>query len=132
MSLISQTSLFEESRVVLKNLGCDSSVVVGDWVRMNNAGVLVKAKADNYLNSRVLGLVEDKADSTTATVLVAGLSKEIFNSLNIGTYYLSLSTEGGMIQSIVTAPSSVILTLGQSITATRFMVMVDKGLQRSV
>lgn len=132
MSLISQTSLFEESRVVLKNLNCDASVVVGDWVRMNGSGVLVKAKADSYTNSRVLGLVEEKNTTTSATVLVAGLSKEIFSGLGYGTYYLSLATAGGMEQVIVTASSSVILTLGQTITSTRFMVMVDKGIQRAI
>lgn len=133
MSFITQTSLPSEERVVLASIECASDTLVGDWVRYDNTNILVKARADNILTSRVIGLVEEKTSLTTANVLVMGISKEIFTGLDRMQYYfLSVDSPGEMyLPPISLQSNSVILSLGVPATSNKFIVRIQHPIKRS-
>lgn len=128
MTFISQTALARSTPdIVLTNVDCDPSVVIGDWVRMDVTNILVKAQADSKDNSNVIGLVESKSTSVLATVRVLGISAPLFTGLDVTKeYFLSAATAGGMVEqgSIdATASGSVVLKVGQPFSDTRMLVL---------
>jgi len=136
MAIISQTlSPQSTPDIVLQNINCDASVSIGDWVRMTSGGIAVKALADNKDNSNIIGLVEDKTSSTTCIIRVAGVSKEIFTSLDVTKeYYLSSTVAGGMIKQGDPLPSlsgNIVLKVGQPFSSTRFLVLKGIRFERS-
>jgi hypothetical protein len=134
MAFISQTSLPGEERVILTNFSCDGLVSAGDWVRLDGAGIAVKAQADSFSNSKVIGLVEDKASATLANILVMGLSRDIFVGLSINDlYFLDGALAGNMVlaASLPVASGSVVLNLGRPVSMTKFIVRIQTPLVRS-
>lgn len=132
MSIISQTSLPSSSPdLVLFNQVSDASVITGDWVRLDNLGVLVKAFADDVDNANVFGLVESKNSPISANVRVGGVSEPVFLGLDVTKeYFLSDVLAGTMTKQGVNIPSDpnhVVIKLGQPVDATRFLV--DRGLR---
>jgi hypothetical protein len=133
MTFISQTALARSTPdIVLTNVDCDPSVVIGDWVRMSVGNILVKAQADTKDNSNVIGLVESKATSVLATVRVLGVSEPLFTGLDVTKeYFLSAMTAGSMVaQGSIDANASgnAVLKLGQPFSDTRMLVL--KGERR--
>lgn len=113
-----------QANVVLRNVDCDSSVIVGDWVRMDALGIAQKAQADSESNANVLGLVEYKASSVLANVRVLGVSEPIFSSLDMTQeYLLSPSTAGAMTTTAPTSAGQVVLKVGQPYSEDKFLVL---------
>lgn len=132
MAFIGQTiSTIGAPDLVIHNVPCDPSVIVGDWVRMSG-GIAIKAIADDVDNSNVLGLVEFKGSSTTANVRVLGVSEAIFTGLDeTKEYFLSDSTAGEMTTTPPTADGHVIVRVGQPYTSDRFLVLKGIRIVRS-
>lgn len=125
MTFIGQTIGITSSPDLLQsNQTCDSSVNVGDWVRLDPILlVLVKAQADIFANSNVLGLVEVKSSATSCSVRVGGISKPIFTGLDVSTnYFLDPSIAGQMTITVPTGSGQVVLALGQPFDTQRFLV----------
>jgi len=133
MSFISQTSLFEDGRVVLREATCDSSLQVGDWVRIDpSTGFLIKAIADSRDNSEVIGIIEEKPASTLANVLVCGLSKSVFTGLTLNRqYYLSDMVLGQMTLNVTVSSGSIITPVARAVTADRLLVNIGQRLVRA-
>jgi hypothetical protein len=136
MTFVSQTSLPTATPdIVIKSVTCDSTVIVGDWVRMDSSGIAIKAIADGLGNSNVIGLVEEKIDSTTCNIRVLGVSLEIFTGLDVTKeYFLSDADAGEMVEqgpSVPTASGHINLKLGQPFSTTRFLVLKGMRIERS-
>lgn len=133
MSVISQTVRPSSTPDILVSyIHCDLSVVVGDWVRLNEQGVAIKAVADSFDNSTIFGLVEERGSGTNCVIRVAGISKELFTGLNITKpYFLDTLNPGLMSLSVPTSPGQIVLSLGRPISDKRFLVQPSLRLQRS-
>lgn len=116
-----------DSGIILIDVTCDSSVSTGKWVRMDgNTAVL--AIADGYINSNVIGLVENKNGSTLCTIRVTGLSSDVFSGLDESQeYYLSDVNPGEMTLTAPVNPGTILLKLGQPFNSTSFVIF--KGLR---
>lgn len=125
MSIISQTSLPSSTPdIVIRDVICDASVAVGDWVRIDS-GTAVQALADDVDNANVIGIVEYKAGATKANIRVAGVTGEIFAGLDTSKeYFLSDIIPGGMVPqgSTPTAANHIVLKVGKPFSTTRFLV----------
>lgn len=133
MAFISQTVRPSSTPdIVIPELACDSSVVVGDWVRLNSSNILIKAQANSFLNSNLFGLVEEKPTATLAVVRVAGISKNVFTGLfSESTYFLSPTAPGTMTTDVPSDAGEVVLILGKPLNSTQFLVQPQQRLQRS-
>lgn len=132
MSFIGQTiSTTGSPDIVIPNVPCDPTVVVGNWVRMEN-GIAVNALADTFDNSNIIGLVEMKSTSITANIRVLGVTAPIFSGLDeTREYYLSDISSGDMALTIPTDPGTVVLKLGQPYSVTQFLVLKGIRMVRS-
>ena len=80
----------------IENMTCDSTVAVGDVVRMNGT-TAVRAQADSFLNSKAIGICVSKSAATTCNVQVTGFTDDIFVGLTTNSiYFLSDSTPGAL------------------------------------
>lgn len=133
MTFISQTTRPGSTPdILVPDLDCDSSVAVGDWVRYDAFNILIKAQADSVDGAHVVGLVEEKTTSTKCVVRVAGVSKALFIGLDVSKeYFLSSVSAGQMTVSPPTASGEVLLSLGQPITPTKFIVRKGMRVKRS-
>lgn len=134
MAFVNQTSLFDTSLPNSRIVGvtCESAASVGHWVISTSAGTVIRAQADMFDNSNVLGLIEEKASVTSCTVRVAGVSKAIFMGLDVtSNYFLSDTIPGEMTLVPPTGTGHVVLSLGQPFSATTFFVNKGMRLVRS-
>lgn len=133
MSLISQTTRpLSTPDTVVPDVPCDSSVTIGDWVRINSSGIAVKAQADSLQNSDVFGLVEAKSTNTVCIIRVSGVSTLTFSGLlPESPYFLSTSISGQMNTTLPTGSGEIVLNLGRPLNSTRFLVRVQMRLQRA-
>lgn len=114
------------ANIVLIDVPCESLSAVGDFVRMNSSGVAVRALADTYENSNVIGLIESKSTTTICNVRVQGVSPEIFTSLDVTKeYYLSDIDPGKMSTSVPITTGHIKLKLGQPFSVSQFLM--NKG-----
>lgn len=118
--------------VILDNVTCLSSVYIGSLVKMNGAGVAENAQADSEANANVIGVCESKADSTTCTIRVCGVTGSIFAGLDTTKeYFLSSSVAGGMTTTPPTATGNVVLKIGQPFSSTKMFVLKGIRMVRS-
>lgn len=123
----------QSANAVLENLECTPTTAVGDVVRVDAAGIVTPAMANSLTNSLVLGVVESKTDTTTATVRISGVSGEgIFSGLSESAeYYLSATTPGQITQTIPTTAGQVIVKIGQAFGTDRLLVAIGDRILRS-
>lgn len=111
------------ANAVLTGVPCDPSVVTGDFVRIDS-GIAVKALADSFENSNVLGLAEVVNGDGTCTVRINGVSSSIFSGLDETLeYYLSDVTAGAITDEAPTASGHVVIKLGQPFDSQRLIVL---------
>jgi hypothetical protein len=120
------------SSVTLENVDCDSSVAVGDWVKMDT-GVAYRAQANNEADSGVIGVVDSKASLTVCTVVTYGLTSAIFSSLDdTKEYFLEYGSPAGRMTDIpITTTGGVLVKLGRPFSSTRFLVAIGKRTLRA-
>lgn len=133
MTFISQTVRPSSTPdIVVPDIDCDSSVLIGHWVRIDSSNHAVSAIADSIQNSEVFGVVEDKPTSVKCVVRVAGVSKNIFSSLDVTkSYFLSAMNVGEMSLIVPTNSGEVVLSLGRSLDGEKFLVQPTLRMQRS-
>lgn len=118
------------ANAILTGVPCDPSVVAGDFVRMDG-GTAVKALADSFENSNVLGLVELVNGDGTCTVRINGVSESIFSGLDETLeYYLSDVSAGAITDTAPTASNHVVIKLGQPFDAQRLIVLKGSRIVR--
>jgi len=117
--------LLAPANVVLKNVPCDVSVFVKAAVRMTSGGTAFNAKADNALNSNVIGIVESKPTTTTCNIRVNGHTSAIFAGLNVTKQYFLSDTIAGEITDIPpTSPGTIRQYIGKPFSADKLLVIV--------
>ena len=119
-----------EGGMLVKNVACDASVFVGAVVRVQGS-ICVNAQADNFANSRAVGVVIAKPTATTANVILGGTTTEVFTGLDTSKdYFLSESTPG-QIQA-GTYPDNtdeVILFIGRPLSDKILNVNISEGIE---
>lgn len=132
MAFIGQTSLFQpRDATKLVGVPCEASAQVGHWVRMSS-GTAVRAQADVFANSNVIGVIEEKSSPTVCTIRFLGETLDIFTGLDeTKEYYLSEITPGEMTTIPPTTPGNIIIKVGQPVTATAFLVLKGTRIQRA-
>ena len=124
MSFIGQTSLPSNANFKLDNIPCDSSVAVGDFVRIDSFSVAQRALADTFDNSNLIGVVEEKLNSTSCNIRFLGASIDVFVGLDpTKEYYLSDTLPGKITTTVPTASGHVIIKVGQPITPTQLLIL---------
>lgn len=119
------------ANAILTGVPCDVSVIVGDFVRMDS-GVAIKAIANSFSNSNVLGLVEQVNADSTCTIRVNGVSQSLFAALDESAeYYLSDSVAGAITTLAPLMSGHVVLKLGQPFDATRLIVLKGSRIVRA-
>jgi hypothetical protein len=109
---------------LLFNLPCDETVYSGAVVRINQNGVILNAIADSPENSNVLGIVESKASDTICNVRLFGVSKDIFNGLDVSKqYYLSNTVAGGLTDIVPSSNNQIKVIVGIPLDDKRMFVV---------
>lgn len=118
---------------VIENATCDSSVLIGNVVRMDvSSGSVHNALASNITNANVIGICISKSSATTCNVQITGVTSGVFSSLDLSkNYFLSDSTPGALTTSPPTAAGSIVLIVGKPYTTTRFIIHLGNPIRRS-
>ncbi len=107
---------------IIKNTPCDNTVYVGSFVRVNSSGVAINAIANDYDNSNVIGIVENKNTLFNCDIRISGITSPIFSALDTTKdYYLSNTVSGAMTETIPTTTGHIKLKLGQAFSDTKFL-----------
>ena len=111
---------------------CEAAAQVGDAVRVNSSGLVVRAIANAYETSLVLGVVEQKISETFARVRLSGVTDEIFSGLPEATvFFLSATTPGALESTSPTESGQVAIKVGQSFGANKILVQVGDRIRRA-
>jgi hypothetical protein len=133
MAFIGQTSFPVSARdaTKLEGITCEATAEIGHWVRMSG-GIAVRALADSFNNSNIIGVIEAKSNSTTCTIRFLGETDSIFSGLDeTKEYYLSDVNPGEMTTAVPTTSGHIILKVGQPVTTTEFLVLKGIRIQRA-
>lgn len=131
MAFIGQsTSIATTPDLVLDAVPCDPTVIVTDWVIMQN-GIAVKGSAQDLLSSNIIGLCESKLSSVSIRVRVLGVSQPIFTGLDESKEYNLQVDAGTMGTTAPTDSGQVVLKLGQPYNSTQFLVLKGNRILRS-
>lgn len=125
-----QTLIVDATRVVLENVACDPTTVVGDWVRVE-LGVAYRAQANSELNSQVVGVIDSKSTFGTCNIVLSGLTSEIFTSLDTTKdYFLQYVPAGVAGVTIPTAANSFVVKVGKPYTDKIMIVNIGDRYER--
>lgn len=115
----------------IQDITCDSTVAVGNVVRMNGSTV-VNALADNFTNSKVIGICVSKSAATICNVQVTGFTADIFAGLTTNDLqFLSDVSPGQLTTTPPTASGSVVQLVGKPKSATSLIINITTGMIRS-
>jgi hypothetical protein len=116
---------------VIFNFTCDSSVAVGDWVRISGTTAF-SAQADSAANAHVIGVCVAKSSSVICDIRVGGFTEDVFAGLDTTkTYYLSSVTAGAMSITAPTSSGEVHIRLGKPKSATSLSINIGHVLVRA-
>ncbi len=116
---------------VLYNQDCDASVTVNSLVYKDNAlNRLFMARADVKATSKIVGMVESKLSSTVCNIRIIGKMPTSFVGLDeTEDYYLSPTTAGAYTTTRPVASGQYVVSVGQGLSSTQFMVRVGDRAQ---
>lgn len=115
----------------ITGVACDSTVVVGNFVRMNGS-TAVNALANNTTNSKVIGVCVAKANATECSIQVCGFTSSIFSGLTPSeNYFLSETTPGAITTTAPAGSGQIVLHLGRAYTATQLVIQIGTQTRRS-
>lgn len=104
---------------------CDSSINVGDAVRLSAADTIAPAQADVVTDRPTIGFVLLKPTSTSAFVLASG-EIAVFTGLTPGaTYYLS-DTPGQITDTAPSAQGSIVQEVGWARNTTTLVIGIER------
>lgn len=116
---------------VIEGITCDSTVAVGNVVRMNGA-TAVNALANNTTNSKAVGICISKSSSTECSIQVTGFTSSLFGSLTPSeNYFLSESTPGGITTTPPTGSGEIVIHLGRAITSSQLVLQIGPQIRRN-
>jgi hypothetical protein len=116
---------------VIEGVTCDSTVAVGNIVRMNGA-TAVNALANNTTNSKAIGICVAKASSTECSIQVTGFTSSIFGGLTPSqNYFLSETTPGAITTTAPTGSGEIVLHVGRAYTASRIVIQIGPQIRRN-
>lgn len=119
------------SNVILENLLCDITVSIGDVVRVDSSGLIMKADASSLATANALGVVESKANASICTVRVSGFTPEIYTGLDVTKeYFLSDIVPGAITTTVPTASGHVVLKIGQPYNSSELIVLKNSPIVR--
>lgn len=119
--------------VILYNRSASIDTYVGAAVYLNSFGTLINASMDSSDTSAVIGVVINKPTATTADLLVAGLTPEIYSGLSIGSiYFLDSSAPGGLSTSVPNGAAEAVLNVGIAVSSTELLVNIKNRLIRAL
>ena len=115
----------------IENIACDSSVSIGDVVRMNGSTV-VRAVADSTTNSKAIGVCVAKSSSTVCNVQVCGYTDNVLSGLTANTnYFLSDVTPGALSTTPPTASGTIVIHIGRTYTTQSLVIQIGPQIRRS-
>ena len=121
-----ETASVGGANVVLTDVPCEAAAQVSDFVRMNSVGTAVRAIADDFDNSNIIGVIESKSGSNLCNIRVSGVTDDLFTGLDVTKeYFLSDTVPGTITTTVPTTTGHVRLKVGQPFSATSFFV--NKG-----
>lgn len=118
---------------VIENTTCDSSVAIGNAVRMDvSTSTVFNALANNITNANVIGICISKSSATVCNVQVCGYTTSVLSGLDLSkNYFLSDSTPGLLTVTPPTASGSIVLIIGKPYTSSRFIIHLGNPIRRS-
>lgn len=123
----------QDQVVIMYGRPAAASVYVGAAVYINSSGTAVNADASDYNTSDVLGIVVSKQTTTSADILVSGISPAFYSGLVMGgTYFLASNDPGQLTSSVPQGSGETVLKVGIALSSTELFVAVDSRLMRAV
>lgn len=114
----------------IENATCDATVTVGSVVRFNGVS-FVNALANNFGNSKVIGICTSKSDATTCNVQVTGFTSSIFAGLTSGaSYFLSETTPGGITSTPPSGSGEYVIKIGTGFEANKLVIQIERIVKR--
>ena len=127
---VADYSLTVEGDNIIEAVTCDSTVAVGNVVRMSGSTV-VNALADSIGNSRVIGICVAKDDATTCDIQVTGFTASIFGGLSTNTkYFLSPTTPGAITTTVPTGSGEIVQPIGLAFSASVMIINITSSVTR--
>lgn len=115
---------------VLQSVSCDASVAIGDIVRLSGT-TIIRAQADNFANSKAIGVCVAKSDPTTCDVQITGFTGSTMSGLTSETtYFLSDSSAGQLTSVPPTTSGSYVIKMGVAYTGTRLILQIERIVKR--
>lgn len=117
---------------VKEAVDCDSSVAIGDVVRMSGT-TAVKALATSFIGSNAVGLVISKPSSTSCDIAVCGpITLGALGPLDTSkSYFLSDSTSGAITDVPPTTSGNYVIRIGNAINSTTIALKFERVVKRS-
>ncbi len=115
----------------IENTPCDASVTVGDIVRFSGS-TIVKAQANNFTNSKVIGVCTSKSTTTTCNVQVTGHTTTVFSGLSPATFYfLSDTTAGDVTTTPPATAGSYVIKIGIAYQSNKLILQIQRIVKRA-
>lgn len=110
---------------LIEDVTFSGSVNVGDICQVSASnGSIERAQANSISNTNVIGICVEKSSSTQGSLQVAGITEEIYSSLNPGSlYFLSASNPGELTTSAPSSSSNVVVQIGIATSAKRMLLI---------
>jgi len=115
----------------IEDITCDASVAIGDIVRLSGS-TIVKAQANNFTNSKAIGICTSKASTTVCNVQVTGFTTTVFSGLTSGTlYFLSDSVAGQLTAIPPTTSGSYVIRIGAAFESNKIIMQIQRIVKRA-
>lgn len=109
--------------ISISGLSCTANEMIGDAVYFSSANTVSRANALNISFARVVGFIESKQSATSCTIKTSGFIS-LSGLTSYSQYFLS-ETDGQISTSIPIGTGKVIVKLGISQSATKFLINIS-------
>ena len=110
-------------------VSCDVSVSIGDAVYVSASDTVDKASAEVGVGQTedAMGIVVEKPTTTTARIIAAGVTPDIYAGLTPkATYYVSDTTPGAITDVPPTATGAKLQEVGIALSSTKLLVGIER------
>lgn len=109
---------------------CDASVAVGNVVRLSGS-TAVNAQADNFANSKAIGICSAKASATECSITFIGPTSSIFTGLTPGeSVFLSDTTAGEVTTTAPSTSNSYVIKIGTAFAINKISINIERIVKR--
>ena len=111
-------------------VSCDTSVSVGDAVRMDGT-TAVRALASSFLDSNVVGIVTSKSAVDSCDITICGPVNGAIGALDTARqYFLSDVNPGELVSTPPTTSGSYVIRVGNAINSTTLAIHLERVVKR--